>query len=119
MKAVRIGDAMQGGVSSHNRHIVGWTSEKIPSPIYCSGHSVAGRQTTGAQKTYIEGMKAARLGDTGTTNCPCDGRGYTVESGSSKVFIEGKPAARNIDRLDIHGAGNGSFVSSSQKVFIG
>lgn len=119
MKAVRVGDTMQGRVSSHNRHIVGWTNEKTPSPIYCNGHSVAGRQTTGANKTYIEGKKAARLGDTGTTNCPCDGRGYTVSSGSRKVFIEGKAAARMTDNLNIHSTGNGSFNSSSRKVFIG
>lgn len=119
MKAVRVGDTMQGRVGSHNGHIIGWTNEETPSPIYCNGHSVTGRQTIGAQKTYIEGMKAARMGDTGTTNCPCDGRGYTISNGSSKVFIEGKAAARNIDNLNIHGTGNGSFSSSSRKVFIG
>lgn len=119
MRAVRVGDTVQGKVSSHNRHIIGWTNDETPSPIYCSGHSVTGRQTTGASKTYIEGKKAARLGDSGTTNCPCDGRGYTVESGSGKVFIEGKAAARTKDRVDIHGAGKGSFNSSSRKVFVG
>lgn len=119
MKAIRVGDSMRGNVGSHNQHIIGWTQGKVPSPIYCSGHAVSGLQTTGAQKTYIEGKRAARQGDTGTSDCPCDGRGYTISEGSKKVFIEGKPAARNIDATNIHGAGTGTFRTSSQKVFIG
>ena len=119
MKAVRIGDTIAGRVNSHNQHNVGWTEGDKPSPIFCNGHSVTGQQTVAASKTYIEGRLAVRQGDTGTTNCPCDGRGYTVTGGSSKVFIEGKPAARNIDSVDIHGAGTGKFTTSSQKVYIG
>lgn len=114
-----MGDRIAGRVNSHNRHIVGWTDGDDPSPIFCSGHSVTGQQTVAASKTYIEGKLAVRKGDTGTTNCPCDGRGYTVTGGSSKVFIEGIPAARNTDRVDIHGAGSGNFTTSSQKVYIG
>lgn len=119
MNAVRLGDAIEGYVGSHNGHIIGWTGGDYPSPIYCSGHSVYGQQTGSASKTYIEGRLAARQGDSGVTNCPCDGQGYVISSGSSKVFIEGRPAARIYDNVDIHGVGNGRFVTSSTKVHIG
>ena len=119
MKAVRIRDSISGSVSHHAGHVIGMTSGKNPQPIYCSGHSVTGRQQDGANKTYIEGQLAARLNDTGTTNCPCDGRDYNIASASRKVFIEGKAAARKNDKVNIHGAGSGTFTSSSSKVFIG
>ena len=119
MKAVRIGDSMAGSVGHHAGHIIGWTGGEHPQPIYCSGHAVNGQQQTGASKVYIEGRRAARKGDTGYTNCPCDGQGYTIQTGSHKVFIEDAPAARMSDILDIHSVGTGQFTSSSSKVYIG
>ena len=119
MNAIRISDRMSGNVSSHNSHVVGWTSGEVPQPIYCTGHGVNGQQTTGSNKTLIEGKLAARKDDNGSTNCPCDGQGYNIASGSSKVFIEGKQAARTNDKINIHNHGSGSFITSSAKVFIG
>ena len=119
MNAIRVNDRMTGNVSSHSNHIVGWTSDEVPQPIYCTGHGVSGHQTGGSNKTFVEGKLASRINDNGSTNCPCDGQGYNITSGSSKVFIEGRQAARKHDRINIHGHGAGSFVSSSAKVFIG
>lgn len=119
MNVIRVGDKISGSVSSHSNHVVGWTSDEVPQPIYCNGHGVHGQQTTGSHKTFIEGKLAARKDDNGSTNCPCDGRGYNIVTGSSKVFIEGKQAARSNDKINIHNHGVGSFVSSSAKVFAG
>lgn len=126
--ATRITDDMTGNVQHHAGHIIGYRTVCKGSgenevcwqePIYCSGHSVRGDQATGARKTFVDGPAAARVGDTGTTNCPCDGRDYTNVSGSSKVFIEGNAAVRLGDSVDIHGQGKGKIITGSNKVFMG
>lgn len=119
MRAARIGDKIQGSVSHHAGHIIGWTGGENPQPIYCSGHAVTGTQVTGAGKTFIDGSGAARLNDNGTTTCPCDGQGYQNSTGSSKVFIEGRPAVRMGDQVNIHNQGSGKIITGSSKVFIG
>jgi uncharacterized Zn-binding protein involved in type VI secretion len=119
-QACRVTDRQIGSVSHHAGHIIGWTGGEDPQPIYCSGHSgVSGTQTTGAGKVYIQGLRAARKGDGGTTSCPCDGGGYTITSGSGKVFIQGQSAARIGDSTNLHGHGAGSMITGAGKVFIG
>lgn len=119
MRAARVSDRVTGHVGHHAGHIIGWTGGEHPQPIYCSGHSVAGKQVTGAQKTYVDGLRAARVGDTGTTDCACDGQGYNNSSGSQKVFIEGRAAVRTGDTVNIHGHGEGKVTTGSTKVFVG
>jgi uncharacterized Zn-binding protein involved in type VI secretion len=116
-KACRVGDSMQGSVGHHAGHIIGWTGGEHPQPIYCSGHSVTGKQTTGQSKVLIQGKPVATVGNTGTSTYPCDGQGYTNSSGSSKVFIQGRPAVRIGDKVNIHGQGTGTMTTGSDKVF--
>ena len=127
-QAARVTDAITGSVVHHAGHIIGYRTVCSGSgddevcwqePIYCSGHSVTGRQVTGASKVFVDGPRAARVQDSGTTTCPCDGQGYTNVSGSSKVFIENKAAVRIGDTVNIHGQGQGVLVTGSGKVFMG
>jgi uncharacterized Zn-binding protein involved in type VI secretion len=46
---------------------------------------------TGAPRTLVEGMPAARIGD--LVQCPAHGL-QTIVSGSATVLVEGKPVAR-------------------------
>jgi uncharacterized Zn-binding protein involved in type VI secretion len=126
-QAARVTDRMAGSVGHHNRHITGYrqvedgededgNTKYRQEPIYCSGHSVTGKQTKGHSKVMIQGQAAATVGDSGTSTCPCDGAGYTNVSGSSKVIIQGKPAVRLGDKVNIHGQGTGSMTSGSSKV---
>lgn len=110
---------MNGSVRHHAGHIIGWTGGENPQPIYCSGHSVSGSQNEGSNKVIINGRRAARKGDSGGSNCACDGQGYTISGGSGKVMIEGRPAARRGDATNIHGHGSGSMTSGSNNVIIG
>ncbi|WP_422661739.1 PAAR domain-containing protein (plasmid) [Paenibacillus sp. EC2-1] len=119
--AARVQDSMGGSVGHHAGHIIGYDydSEGHAYPIYCSGHSVSGTETSGSSKVFVNGLPAARRGDGGTSDCPCDGAGYTIVGGSSKVFIQGSAAARVGDQVDIHGQGSGNMTSGSSKVIIG
>lgn len=114
--AVTIADRMIGSVRHHSGHIIGWTGGENPSPIYCSGHSVSGSQVTGQSKVMIQGKPAATVGDSGNSNCACDGAGYTNIQGSPKVFINGRAAVRLGDKVNIHGQGTGTMVSGHAKV---
>lgn len=142
-QAVTVSAKMQGSVNHHNNHIIGYKQvldhynqvqngtdsdgkpkyTQVPvyrnDPIYCSGHSVTGMQTSGQSKVLIGGKPAAVVGDGGTSNCSCDGKGYTNVQGSSKVFINGKPAVRLGDKVNIHGQGTGVMTSGSSKVNFG
>lgn len=115
-EACTITDNMSGSVGHHAGHVIGYTSEG--APIYCSGHGVGGTQATGSNKVVIQGQRAARLYDTGTTNCPCDGADYTNVSASNKVIIEGLGAVRLGDSVDIHGAGSGNMITGKAKVIM-
>jgi uncharacterized Zn-binding protein involved in type VI secretion len=109
-KAARVTDSTIGSVGHHNGH---------GCPNCCSGHSgVSGRQTTGSSKVFFQGQKAARVGDSGTTSCPCCGGPYRNTKGSKKVFIQGRAAARVGDEVDYHGQGKGTLISGASKVFI-
>lgn len=52
-----------------------------------------GQIITGAARTFINGIPAARKGD--LHSCPIEGHGITpIVTGSGKMNIEGQPAAR-------------------------
>ena len=52
---------------------------------------------TGAARTYVDGIPAARKGD--MHSCPVEGHGVTaIVTGSVRTTIEGQPAARIGDR---------------------
>ena len=56
-----------------------------------------GQIITGAARTYVNGISAARKGD--MHSCPIEGHGVTaIVTGSEKTNIEGQPAARIGDR---------------------
>ncbi len=71
------------------------------------GHSV-NNIASGSDNVFINGVPAARVGD--TTSC-----GATIVAGSSTVFINGKPAAM-MGSASSHG---GVIVSGSGNVLIG
>ncbi|MDT8323226.1 MAG: PAAR domain-containing protein [Bacteroidota bacterium] len=72
---------------------------------------VGGPIVTGAPTVLINGMPAARVGD----SCTCVGPPDSIVTGSATVFLAGMPAARVGDST-AHG---GSIVVGSPTVFIG
>jgi uncharacterized Zn-binding protein involved in type VI secretion len=97
-RAVRLGDAIQ----------CVYTCKKCsPCPN--------GVVVTGSQDTFIDGLPAARMGDT-TTNCcgcccPCPN---SIIMGSPRTMINGRPAARKGDAVS-----GGFFLTASITTFIG
>jgi len=75
-------------------------------------HNSAGQQIIpgGQTKVFIDGQIAIVAQDT----CVCLGAPNQVVGGSSKVFFQNKPAARQGDST-AHG---GSIIQGSAKVFI-
>lgn len=116
--ACTINNNMSGSVAHHAGHIIGWTGGEEPSPIYCSGHGVSGVQRTGNSKVMINGIPVARLGDSGSTDCACDGQPYTNSSASNKVIVGGIGAVRVGDQCNIHGAGTGTMITGHSKVMM-
>lgn len=112
----RVGDTIKGHVGHHAGHAIRWTSY---GPIYCSGHDVSGVETAGVPSVRVNGIPVIVVNDTGTTNCPCDGRGFTNIAGSSTVRINGRAVVRVGDRVDIHSQGSGVVVSGEKTVQIG
>lgn len=105
-QAARLGDEIRGHVPSHAGHL-------------CSGHDVIGEETIGVSNVRINGRPAIVVGDGGTTNCGCDGKGFTNIQGSSTVRIEGQPAVRVGDSVDIHHQSIGRVTTGSPNVRIG
>lgn len=112
----RVGDAITGHVGHHAGHVIEWTDD---GPIYCSGHEVSGVETTGVPSVRVNGIPVIVVNDTGTTNCPCDGKGFTNIVGSSSVRINNRAVVRVGDRVDIHGQGVGTVTSGEETVQIG
>ena len=76
--------------------------------------------SSGSPDVTINGLPAARVGDTLAPHaCSCGGghgtHSCTIESGSSSVFINGKPAARTGDGISCGGV----IISGSGDVIIG
>lgn len=111
---VTVGHQMKGSVGHHAGHVDHYDSEG--RPVYCSGHAVTGVQMTGQAKVRIQGKPVAVVGDGGTTDCRCDGQGYTNSGGSAKVRIHGKGIVRVGDPVNIHGQGTGVMTTGHPKV---
>lgn len=81
-----------------------------PPPPPCPNGSVS----QGSFDTFIEDKGAARVGDQ-TSNC-CGGECFCpnrILTGSSKTFINNKPAVRVIDTVSC-----GKFTTGSNRTFI-
>lgn len=103
--AVRVGDKCSGTCN------MGY----IDCPHSYSG----GTCDTGSSDVFFDGRAAHRSEDTGATNCPHIGS-FSSLGGSSKVFINGKPAIRVGDSIRCSKCGNsGVHTTGSQSVFIG
>lgn len=115
---VTVGDQMTGHVGHHAGHVDHYETDSDGDriPIYCSGHQVSGQQTTGQSKVRIQGKPVAVVGDQGTTDCACDGLGYTNIVGSGKVRINGRGVVRKGDSVSIHDQGTGTMTTGSDKV---
>ena len=127
--AVRRGDQMRGSVPHHANHIITWTSRIVDIdddgnpitelvPVYCNGHDVAGAQREVSGNVLINGLGAARLGDKGSSSCPCDGCDFITVQGSSRVLVNGKPLVRVGDRVVLQ-PGQGAMTTGSPNVLVG
>lgn len=111
-QALRKGDSLRGHAGEHGGHYDMWGSPIHPS------NTVTGVVSSGSGNVFVNGMSAARVGDSTRESDPCTSGIGSVASGSGSVFINGRPAATKNSRLQEH-AGSGSFTSGSGNVFIG
>jgi uncharacterized Zn-binding protein involved in type VI secretion len=72
-------------------------------------HPVIGPITTGSGQVLVQGLPAARQGDTGVQAACCDGNTYRITGGDSSVLINGRPAAK-IGSATKHCGGTGKIV---------
>ena len=77
-------------------------------------HTVQGPISLGSPNVFIDGLPAARVGDTGQQAGSCGPNFFVIMTGDSNVLIDGKPAARFGDRTDHHG-GMGSIITGYGK----
>lgn len=88
--------------------------------------SFTGNIHTGSPNVYINGRQAARVGDTTITYCPLhiDESGKMIPQygkiimGSSKVFINGMPAAYALETIQPHAGTANLSGGGSTNVFI-
>lgn len=88
--------------------------------------SFTGNIYTGSPNVYINGRQAARVGDTTITYCPLhvDSSGKIIPQygkvtiGSSKVFINGMPAAYALETIQPHAGTANLTGGGSTSVFI-
>lgn len=118
---IKVGDTLEGIVAHHADHIIEHIKgpDGMMIPVYCEGHTVTGVVETGSSKVSIDGKGIACDGDTGSTDCECDGEGFVLKAGKSKITIEGKPVVLSTDEIDIHGHGTGKIIVKKSKVTIG
>ena len=83
----------------------------------CCPHSVVGEIDSGSPDTFVNGLQAARLGDSVRHSCPHCGTG-NISSGSETVFINGMAAARLGDRV-MYPGGSGTITTASSDTFFG
>lgn len=108
--AARFGDAVMGiTAGEHSGH------EEPHSPMQFTGNISGGC----SGNVLINGQPAAVRGSTTIEKDGCCGSSTgAVAGGSSTVFINGTPAARDGDALAAH-SGTGVVNSGSPNVFIG
>jgi uncharacterized Zn-binding protein involved in type VI secretion len=88
-------------------------------PVYAMGcpacpHDVSGPILSGSPNVFIDGLPAARVGDTGNHSGGCGLLFYEIKAGDPSVLIDGKPAARVGDPTH-HGGGMGTIISATGK----
>ncbi len=74
-------------------------------------HPTVGPIATGSPTVTVDGLPAARVGDTGVHAACCGPNMYTIASGDPSVLIDGRPAAMVGSRTD-HCGGTGSIETS-------
>jgi uncharacterized Zn-binding protein involved in type VI secretion len=72
-------------------------------------HTVVGPIQTGSSLIRINGLPAARIGDSGTHAACCGSNQFTITGGDPEVLIEGRPAAR-IGDTTRHCGGYGHII---------
>jgi len=75
-------------------------------------HPTVGPIFSGSPNVSIDGLPAARVGDTGVHSACCGPNMYSIATGDEDVLIEGKPAARKGDRT-AHCGGPGRLIEGS------
>lgn len=90
MKAALLGDSVSG------THTVVVGEETIT-------YTIGGQVSSASPNVKINGRQAARVGDTVSESCGCGGGTGVLISGSSKVFINGMPAAYAMAQINTHG----------------
>lgn len=95
----------------------GFRALRITDKVFCTcDPRCKGNVVQGSNKTFINSLGAARVGDR-TTNCcgcrrcPCPN---FIMKGSSKTFIDNRPAARKGDPIRV-----GFALTASANTFIG
>lgn len=69
-------------------------------------HAVIGPVETGSPNVFINGLPAARQGDTGEQTASCATNTFVITGGDPEVLIDGRPAARVGDQT----AHSGTFL---------
>lgn len=93
---VKIGDRMTGRWRGHKR----W-------------YHVIGTVTSGSPNVYVNGKKAARLGDRGKHT---KGK-FTITTGRPDILINGKKSAFKGSKTNNH-RGSGTIISGSKDIYI-
>ena len=106
--AIRIGDGMK---------II--CDMKIHTPHHNCPHSSRGIVLEGSEDVTVNGIGAARVGDSGLCNCPHFAT-FTISEGSGTVFINGQAAVRTRDTATCQSCRNvGNLLNGSDTVFFG
>jgi len=92
-------------------------SDKAFNPVDSHGciacpHSVVGPIITGSPNILIDGLPAARKGDSGVHAACCGSNSFEIVQGDPNVLINGRPAARLGDKTQ-HCGGVGKIVEAS------
>lgn len=91
----------------------------VQCPNYAMGcpacpHPVQGPISSGSPNVFIDGLPAARAGDTGMHAGGCGPTGFVIKTGDPSVLIDGKPAARVGDQTQ-HSGGIGRIITAAGK----
>ncbi len=91
----------------------------VQCPNYAMGcpacpHPVQGPISSGSPNVFIDGLPAARAGDTGMHAGGCGPTNFVIKTGDPSVLIDGKPAARVGDQTQ-HSGGMGRIITAAGK----
>jgi uncharacterized Zn-binding protein involved in type VI secretion len=91
----------------------------VQCPVYALGcpacpHDVKGPILSGSPIVFIDGIPAARAGDTGVHAGGCGPTTFVIKTGDPGVLIDGKPAARVGDQTQ-HSGGMGRIINAAGK----